>query len=584
VALLRSVVFLIVASNLFAQTPILPLSEIRAGQHGIGKTVFSGNKIEEFQVEILGVLENLGPKQSVILARLSGGPLAKTGVMQGMSGSPVYIDGRLVGAVALAFSFATEPIAGIRPIEEMLAVGTQPANPAPVAVRRSKNDVAFQSASGAGSASLTTSLMEIATPVSFSGFTSSTLDHFAPELKKLGLEPRQGISSGGRLPSKLGNPESLRPGDMISVDLLSGDLSIGAEGTVTEVDGKKIYAFGHRFLSVGETELPFARAEVLTLLPNLAASFKISTARQWMGTITEDRSTSIYGELGRKADTVPIAVTMKDGQRAPISYHMQMVNDRVLSPFIVQMAVYSAIDATERTLGLASYSLRGAVEFQPGVPPLKLDNAYAGDFNVPLQASSGVASPLAYLMSAGFDALKIKNISLEIQASERKRLLQIDQITASHKEVHPGQPVDLTVTFTEENGVEAEKTVRYIVPVGAPYGTLNFTVSDASYSNLLDYQQLAATVLKSPTQLVSFLNELRPNTNAYVRVWRTDPAYQVQGEDLPDPPPSLGLILAKAQAAQGTWFARGSKIDELLIETGNVVVTGSKNISVEVKE
>ena len=191
---------------------------------------------------------------------------------------------------------------------------------------------------------------------------------------------------------------------------------------------------------------------------------------------------------------------------------------------------------------------------------------------------------LAYLMSAGFDALKIRNISLEIVASERKRLLQIDQITASHKDVHPGQPVDLTVTFTEENGVEAEKTVRYIVPVGAPYGTLNFTVSDANYSNLLDYQQLASTVLKSPTQVISFLNELRPNTNAYVRVWRTDPAYQVQGEDMPDPPPSLGLILAKAQAAQGAWFARGSKIDELLIETGNVVVTGSKNVSVEVKE
>jgi hypothetical protein len=581
VAVLRLIVFLIVASKLFAQTPIFPLREIRAGQRGIGKTVFFGNKIEEFQVEILGVLENLGPKQSVILARLSGGPLAKTGVMQGMSGSPVYIDGRLVGAVALAFSFATEPIAGIRPIEEMLAVSSQPTNQSPVA---RKKDVAVQPVASAGIDSLATKLMEIATPVSFSGFTSATLEHFAPELKKLGLEPRQGISSGGRLPSKLGNPDSLRPGDMISVDLLSGDLSIGAEGTVTEVDGKKIYAFGHRFLSVGNTELPFARAEVLTLLPNLAASFKISTARQWMGTITQDRSTSIYGELGRKADTVPIAITMLDGQRAPISYRMQMVNDRVLSPFIVQMAIYSAMDATERTLGQASYTLRGGVEFQPGVPPLKLDNAYAGDFNVPLQASSGVASPLAYLMSAGFDALKIKAVTLSIQASERKRQLQIDQITASRKSVHPGQPVDLMVTFTEENGGEAERTVHYTVPVGAPYGTLNFTVSDASYSNLLDYQQLAATVLKSPTQVVSFLNNLRPNTNAYVRVWRTDPAYQVQGEDLPDPPPSLGLILAKAQAAQGTWFVRGSKIDELVVDTGSVVVTGSKNVSVEVKE
>jgi hypothetical protein len=129
-----------------------------------------------------------------------------------------------------------------------------------------------------------------------------------------------------------------------------------------------------------------------------------------------------------------------------------------------------------------------------------------------------------------------------------------------------------------------EKTVRYTVPVGAPAGALNFTVSDASYSNMLDYQQLAATVPKSPTQVISFLNDLRPNTNAYVRVWRTDPAYQVQGEDLPDPPPSLGLILAKAQAAQGMWFARGSKIGELLVETGDVVVTGSKNVSVDVKE
>ena len=543
--------------------------------------MFSGSKIEEFQVEILGVLENLGPRQSIILARLSGGPLQNTGVMQGMSGSPVYINGRLVGAVALAFNFAKEPIAGIRPIEEMRAIsGTAAAAPEPRAALRNVP----LSAALVGSENAAASLVEIATPVSFSGFTSGTLERFAPELKKMGMEPRQGISSGGALPSKLGNPAQLRPGDMISVDLLSGDLTIGAEGTVTDVDGKRLYAFGHRFMSVGETELPFARAEVLALLPNLAASFKISSAREWMGTITQDRSTSIYGELGRKAETVPVAITVKDGRRAPLAYHMQLVNDRVLSPFILQMAVYSAIDATERTLGLASYSLRGAIEFQRGLQPLRLDNTYSGDFNVPVQASAGVSSPLAYLMAAGFDALKVKNITLEIDASERKRLLQIDQVTASPKEAHPGQPVDLTVTFTGENGVEMQKSVRYTLPVGAPYGTLNFTVSDATSSNLLDYQQLAATVPKSPTQLVSFLNNLRPNTNAYVRVWRTDPAFQVQGQDLPDPPASVGLILNKAQAAQGLWFPHGSKIAELQIETANTVVTGSKTVAVDVKE
>jgi SpoIVB peptidase S55 len=567
-----SLIFAVTVCPRFAagQLAIYPLRDVRAGQHAIGKTVFQGNKIEEFQVEILGVLENVGPRQSIILARLSGGPLAETGVMQGMSGSPVYMDGRLVGAVALAFNFSKEPIAGIRPIEEMLAVGDS--------VQPGARKVA------SNSDSFTSKLVDIATPVSFSGFTAGTLDQFSPQLKKLGLEPLQGVSSGGKLPSKLGAPASLRPGDMIAVELLSGDMSIGAEGTVTAVDGKSIYAFGHQFMSVGNTELPFARAEVLTLLPNLNSSFKISSPLEWMGAITQDRSTSIYGELGRKADTIPLSITLKDGRRAPLAYHMQMIQDRVLSPYIVQTAVYSAIDATERTLGLASYSLRGGVEFANGAPPLKLDNTYAGDFNVPLQASSGVASPLASILGAGFDALKIKSINLDIEASERKRFLQVDQVTASPRQVHPGQSVELAVTLTGENGLEVQKSVHYRVPVGAPAGILSFTVSDGSVSNALDYQQLSSEPPKSPTQLVSFLNNLRPNTNAYVRVWRTDPAFQVQGQDLPNPPPSVGLILAKAQAAQGVWVPRGSKIDELQIETGDVVVSGSKTAQVEVTE
>jgi hypothetical protein len=585
VGVLRFGVTLFVAAQIygqmaFGQIAIYPLHDVRAGQHAIGKTVFQGNKIEEFQVEILGVLENVGPRQNIILARLSGGPLQETGVMQGMSGSPVYIDGRLLGAVALAFNFSKEPIAGIRPIEEMLAVGDgagkQPTGKGPEAVPVRKVASSIDS--------FASKLMDIATPVSFSGFTAGTLDQFAPQLKKLGLEPRQGVSSGGKLPSKMGAPASLRPGEMIAVELLSGDMSIGAEGTVTAVDGKRIYAFGHQFMSVGNTELPFARAEVLTLLPNLSSSFKISSPMEWMGAITEDRSTSIYGELGRKADTIPLAITVKDGRRAPLAYHMQMIQDRVLSPYIVQTAVYSAMDATERTLGMASYSLRGGVEFVNGAPPLKLDNTYAGDFNVPMQASSGVASPLASILGAGFDALKIKSINLEIEASERKRFLQVDQITASPRQVHPGDSVELSVTLTGENGLEVQKSVHYRVPVGAPEGTLSFTVSDGSMSNALDYQQMATEAPKSATQLVSFLNNLRPNTNAYVRVWRTDPAFQVRGQDLPDPPPSVGLILSKAQATQGAWVPRGSKIDELQIQTGDVVVSGYKTAQVEVTE
>jgi hypothetical protein len=583
VAALRSIFYLIVASNLFGQPAIFPLKDIRTGQHGIGRTVFKGNQVEEFQVEILGVLENLGPKQSIILARLSGGPLEQTGVMQGMSGSPVYIDGRLVGAVALGFSFAKEPIAGIRPIEEMLALNDSP-KPAKAQAQWVTPGARLQEVARKREP-LASGMVEIATPVSFSGFSQGTLDQFGPQLRALGLEPTQGVSSGGNLPPKLGNPAKLHAGDMIAVQLLSGDLSIGAEGTVTHVDGNRVYAFGHRFLSVGDTELPFARAEVLALLPNLANSFKISSPREWMGAITQDRSTAIYGELGRQAATVPLAISVDGGSRPMLNYHMQMVNDRVLTPIILQMAMFSAIDATERTLGLGSFIVHGQVEFQQGVPPLKLDNTYAGDFNVPLQVSLGVSSPLAYVMGTGFDALKIKQIDLAISASEKRRVLQIDQVTASPKEVRPGENVEVAVTFLGENGEELLKKASYKVPSGAPTGTLQFTVADASSANILDYQQVLSTSPKSPTQVVSFLNNLRPNTNAYVRVWRADPAYQVQGVDLPDPPPSLALILAKAQLAQqGAVIGHGSKIDELEINTGDAVIAGTKTIQVEVKE
>jgi SpoIVB peptidase S55 len=523
-------------------------------------------------VEVLGVLDNLGPKQSVILARLSGGPLERTGVMQGMSGSPVYIDGRLVGAVALAFSFSKEPIAGIRPIEEMQAVGRGRSFPAQAPARAALN-------MGEGK------LIEIATPVSFSGFTSTTLDQFAPQLRTLGLEPRQGVSSGGQLPQKLGNPDQLRPGDMITVQLLSGDLSIGAEGTVTDVDGSHILAFGHRFMSVGDTELPFARADVIALLPNLSTSFKISSAREWMGTILQDRSASIYGEVGRKAATAPLTITLHGARGTTSIYHMETVNDRLLTPFILQMALFSSIDATERTLGLGSFTVRGSVDFD-GLPSLKLDNSWSGDFNVPLQAATGISVPLAAMLTSGFDGLRIKNISIDIDAAEKKRVLQIDQVTPSRREVRPGETIELMVTLAGENGAEVQKTARYTVPEGGPAGTLQITVADASSTNMLDLQQLASSPAKSPSQLIGFLNGLRPNTKAYARIWRSDPAYQVQGQDLPDPPPSLALILAKAQGSPQTLnlTLHGSKVAELDLDAGDYVVTGSKTVQVEVKE
>src|SRR5439155_2736055 len=261
-------------------------------------------KIEEFQVEILGVLDNIGPKESLILARLSGGPMERTGVMQGMSGSPVYIDGKLAGAVAMAFPYAKEPIAGIRPIQDMVRPSAGPAPPSasqPPAIALFDRDLSRVLPRPAAGLSIGERMIDIATPVSFGGFSRAALDAFGPQLRALGLEPRQGVSGGAKIPPRMGNPADLQPGAMISIQLVSGDFSLGADGTVTHIDGDRIYAFGHRFLDIGSTSLPFARADVITLMPSLNTSFKLSTAREWMGVISQDRNTAVAGELGKRA-------------------------------------------------------------------------------------------------------------------------------------------------------------------------------------------------------------------------------------------------------------------------------------------
>jgi hypothetical protein len=584
----KSLLGLLIAGVLYAQSPFFPLREVKPGLRGIGRTVFSGDRIEEFQVEILGVLENVGPKQSIVLARLSGGPLEKTGVLQGMSGSPVYIDGRLLGAVAMGFAFSEEPIAGIRPIEEMV----RPLPARPKATTRARvwlQDRQLTRVFPKREEYLTgeTRLVDIATPVSFSGFTRHTLEQFAPQLRELGLEPRQGISGGAVPGEKYGDPSAIRPGSMISVQLLAGDMSVGAEGTVTYVDGKNIYAFGHRFLSVGQTELPFARAEVLTLLPNLSTSFKISAAREWMGAITLDHSTAVAGQLGRRAALVPVSITVADraGSSRRSTYHLGMVNDSFLSPILLQTAVYSAIDATERQFGSSSFAIRGQIEFQDGTTPIKLDDMYTGEANVPLQVSLATAVPLAYVMQSGFDALKLKNVSLSIESFDEKRQLQIDQVWPSRQSVRPGEPLDVNISLVGDNGAEHTRKVTYRVPVGAPTGPLNITVADGATTNFTEYQQLIGTPLRSASQVVSFLNSLRSNTRAYVRLWRPTGGFQVQGKDLPGPPASVSLILGRAQAAVGgASLSQASKVAEFQINAGETVISGSKTIQVEVKE
>lgn len=554
-------VLLLTAATVCAGPAIFPLKDIRAGQHGVGRTVFSGSKVEEFDVEILGVLENLAPKESIILGRLKGGPLGHTGVMQGMSGSPVYIDGKLAGAVALSFPYSKDAIAGIRPIEDMLRVEPDGAR----AMARNRY------------VSKDTRLEEIATPVSFSGFTSATLEHFGAQLREMGMDPRQGVSGGGRPTDRMGDPKSIQPGSMISAQLLSGDYSISADGTVTCIDGKHIYAFGHRFMASGPSDIPFARAEVLALLPNVSSSFKISAAREWMGSLTDDRSTAVSGVMGRRATMAPVEIRV--GKNV---YHMQVIQDRVMTPLVTQMALFSAIDATERAQGGSTFAIRGHLDFDGG--SVRVDNAYSGDVAVPALASLGLGTSLSYAMASGFDAFKLKAVTLEVTVVDKKNQMQIVDIAAP-RSVRPGEDVEVIVTLAGENGVELQRKAIYRVPVGSPLGPISFTASDASTTNLTEFGASVGLQYHSPGQVFGFLNGLRPNTKAYIRVSRGDTAYTIDGRDLPSPPPSLALILNRAQTqTSGVPNQRGSKLAEIEIPAGDNVVTGSKTVQVEVRE
>ena len=550
------------------QPAILPLSQVKTGMKGTGRTVFQGTRVEEFQVEVLGILENIGPKQSVILARISGGPIDRTGVMQGMSGSPVYIGGRLVGALALSFPFSKEPIAGIRPIEEMLRVAEAPATARAAAAFPKPQEI-----SSGG-----TRLVDIATPVWFAGFTRAAVDHFAQQWREAGLEPVQGISGGGRVVTPSG-PVRLEPGSMISVQLMTGDLSVGADGTVTSVVGNKVFAFGHRFLSIGNTELPFARAEVLTLMPNLQSSFKISTAREWLGSITQDRSVALAGELGRRARMIPTRIQIRRGTSPAAAYKIELADDRLMTPLLLQMAVFSALDATERTVGAQTITLSGRLDVDGAARPIPIANVYSGDLGAPQMVAAGAVSPLAYLLQAGFPSLRLRAVDLTLDVLDGKRQLNIDNVLASRREVRPGDTLDLYVSLLNSDGNEVARSLRYKVPTGEPAGTLNFTVCDAVTANVAEYRQFLQTPPRTPAQMLSFLGSLRTGDKAYVRVWRPHPSFQVQGETLPDPPPSLALLLGKTQTP-----VYGSRVAEFEVSGGLAMVSGSRTVSVEVKE
>jgi hypothetical protein len=604
--------------TLSAQTNnFMSVDDVRPGMKGFGKTVFQGTKIEQFDVELLGVLKNFAPKQDMVLARLSGGPLARTGVIAGMSGSPVYIDGKLLGAVAFSFPYATEPIAGIQPIQQMVGLLDQ-RNGQPQQIAKSdaasdntvllpESPTAFISSQfrklaegtplhqlllpqsllstspfGAAAPSAG-SLTRIQTPLFVSGSTPNALQAFAPFFSAFGFTPVQGGGGGSAQNLTNGTPSKIEPGSSINVELIRGDISWSANGTVTHVDGKKVYAFGHPNLTAGPTDVPMSAGYVISLLPNLQNSFKLAVPLDVVGSFQQDRSTGIAGTLGVSSKMIPVNLTLHSSQNTVTKYKFEVAADRFLTPPLMNFIVFNAITSSERALGEMTVYISGQINLK-NQEPVNIGNVFSSDMNGPAMASIAAVSPLQYLLLAGYDGVVIDNINLDITSMDRKTNAQLERIAVNKNEVAPGETVTLTAYLRSTSGDTIIEQYPVQIPAGLPAGPVELVVGDGTTVTNLDIRRGPAGVPAGIKQVISELNKLRKNDRLYIKVVSFEPGVVIGGEEFPSLPPSMAaLINTDRSSSRSVSGLPKSTVREYELPQSKYVIQGQRALNLTVK-
>jgi hypothetical protein len=555
-----------------ASTRYMPISEVQPGMTGVGRTVFKGTAIEEFQAQILGVVRsNIGPQRDLIIARLSGGPLAKTGVIAGMSGSPVYVDGRLIGAVSYALgSFATEPMAGITPIGEMVEATTRGASapaarvaPIPIGADISALAAAFaetlrpvrafvplawpagaeapDSAPGREAA-----LRPIALPLSVGGFDRAAV---AGALSSAGggaflLAP---AATGGRPQDAQAPAEPLRPGDPVGIGLITGDLQFGATGTVTDVDGTRVLAFGHPLYNLGPASFAMTRAFVHAVLPSLNSSMKLASIGDVVGTMQQDRSTAVAGALGVRPRTVDMTVSLKREGGPDRRFAFSVADHPLLTPLLIYTALVGIVSEHERDIGPAAYALRGRATLA-GRGALEFDDVYTGD-QPGVAAASAVAMPLAALLTNGLEPVRIESLQLDMAGAERIRSAAIERVWLDTTDIRAGATVPVKILLSPWRGERFVRTINVDIPRNAD-GPLTLLVADgAQFGQWEQRDQRAPLRPATVEQMIKVLNASRRSNRIYVRLVGRDSGAVVNGEVMPSLPSS---VLTVMQGDRGT--------------------------------
>jgi hypothetical protein len=582
---------------------IFPLEDLRPGMKGVARTVFEGSDTQEFGVEVLGVLPGFpGPRQSAIIARLTGANVEKTGVFAGMSGSPVYIDNKIVGAIAFSFPFSKEPIAGITPIKQMIDLfnkGTdennKPKEPRPVSFAQLasvdwKPSLPKPAITGAqlvtpvsaGSPLLPLlgqQMMPIATPLVFGGISQESLAMFAPQLLANGLLPVSGVGGAAAItPLAEVNEKTFPPGSSISVQLVRGDYSLAAAGTVTLRDGDRIYAFGHPFLSLGASDMPMTEASVVTVIANAANSFKLAVPGRMVGSISQDRASGIYGLLRQSPKMIPVKVNLHTSRDRIETFSYEVANDSFLTPLLLNITVFNTITSSERALGESTITVEGEIRVK-GQETIKVDRRFSAG-NAAILAAGSIAAPVGSLLTSGFDDVQLDGITLDISSSETKYAGTLERVTLDRTEVRRGEKVEVQAYVRTESGKQFVQRIPLQIPEDAALGQLLVFVGDGG--SLQEASPSKIFVPQDLGQLVRAINTVKKSDRLYVKLFRITPGAVIGTSELPNLPPSVVATLNSDRTSGGYTPTVLSPVFEMELPPAEFVISGQQLIAIDV--
>lgn len=597
----RRPVFLLFASllalGLAAQTPgpeieIFPLDQIRPGMRAQVKTIFAGTEIEDFELEIIGILKNfIGPGQDMILVRLLGEKLNYTGVVAGMSGSPVYIDGQLVGALSFRLGTLTrEPIGGVTPFANMLRASQANSRPKPksAASNTGSYPLPVNTAQGLGfAASGTRYMVPIETPITMVGMHPETISRFSAELRQLGLMASQG--GGEALP---GNTSPLVPGGAVAAVLVTGDMRIAVTCTITARIGDQLFACGHWFLSYGDVEIPMAKTEIVTTVASELYSFKIANIGELTGTFNHDRRSGIIGTVGPIPPMVPVDLTITHGGKDFV-YHYAIAQHPKISPTLLNITLFNGLFSTIESGEGFTYRVTGAMKLE-GYPDIVLDDMFGpgeGFFPDAVLVARDTTQIFQRVYANPFETPNIEGISLNVELLPERLTATIENAWVDKTEARPGETVTIKAVLQPYRGARVVREIPIVIPLQAVKGRLRILVSGASMLNRITRtlsgggffgRFTPAPRVSSLEQLIALLNRERRNDRLYVSLFQRTPTMMVEDKILPSIPLSQLNVLTRQQVRGSTTIFYESILNETS-EPLNRVISGSRWLQVIIR-